>query len=71
LGGAGVRLSKVGSVLGKANGVSRVASGLPGLAYGYPSYFDALSAKISLSQGGSPMRKFSSEVSRRVPNQIR
>jgi hypothetical protein len=33
--------------------------GLSMLLQGYPSYIDALSAKISLSQGGRPMRKFS------------
>jgi hypothetical protein len=32
--------------------------GLPGLAWGYSSYLGALSAKISLSQCGRPMRKF-------------
>jgi hypothetical protein len=45
-------------VSGKANGVIQVASGLPGLAWGYPSYLDALSAKINQSPGGRPMRKF-------------
>jgi hypothetical protein len=29
----------------KSNGVSRVASGLPVLAEGYPSYLEALSTK--------------------------
>jgi hypothetical protein len=37
------------SVPVKENGVIRDASGLPGLAWGYPSYLDALSAKISIS----------------------
>jgi hypothetical protein len=37
--------------------------GLPGLAQGYPSYLDALSVKISLSQGGRTMRKFLGEAS--------
>jgi hypothetical protein len=55
--------SKANSVSGKANGVSWIASGLPGLALGYPSYLDALSAKVSLSQGGRPMRKFLGEAS--------
>jgi glutamate synthase domain-containing protein 2 len=56
-------LGKADSVSGKANRVSQVASGLHGLAYGYLSYLDALSAKVSLSQGGRPMRKFSGEAS--------
>jgi hypothetical protein len=51
-------LEKAYLVSGKASGVIQVASGLSGLAYGYPSYIDALSTKISLSQGGRPMRKF-------------
>jgi hypothetical protein len=51
-------LGKIDLVLVKANGVIRFALGLPGLAWGYPSYLDALSAKISQSQGGSPIRKF-------------
>jgi hypothetical protein len=55
---AWVSSSKANSDSGKANGIIRVASGLPGLAWGYLSYHDALSAKISLSQGGRPMRKF-------------
>jgi hypothetical protein len=38
-------LGKADSVSGKANGVSRVASGLPELGWGYLSYLDALSAK--------------------------
>jgi hypothetical protein len=38
-------LGKADSVSGKANRVSRVASGLPGLAQGYPIYLDALSVK--------------------------
>jgi hypothetical protein len=46
------------SVPDKANGVIRVASGLS-----YPSNLDALSAEISLSQGGRPMRKFSGKAS--------
>jgi hypothetical protein len=55
---AWVSSGKANSVSGKVNGVIRVASGLPGLAWGYPSYLDALLAKISLSQGRRPMRKF-------------
>jgi hypothetical protein len=38
-------LGKANSVSGKINGVSWVASLLPGLAWGYSSYLDALSAK--------------------------
>jgi hypothetical protein len=56
-------LGKADLVLGKANGVIWVVSGLPRLAWGYPTYLDALSAKISLSQGGRPMRKFLGEAS--------
>jgi hypothetical protein len=37
--------------------------GLSGLLQGYPGYLDALSTKISLSQGGRPMRKFLGEAS--------
>jgi hypothetical protein len=37
--------------------------GLSGLLQGYPSYLDTLSAKISISQGGRLMRKFSGEAS--------
>jgi hypothetical protein len=55
---AWISSGKANSVFGKANGVIQVASGLLGLAWGYLSYLDALSAKISLSQGGRPMRKF-------------
>jgi hypothetical protein len=55
---AWVSSGKANSVSGKTNGVIRVASRLPGLAWGYLSYLNALSAKISLSQGGRPMRKF-------------
>jgi hypothetical protein len=71
LGEAGVRLGKADSVSGKANWVIRDASGLPGLAWGYPSYLDALSAKVSISQGGRPMRKFLGEPSSRVPGRAR
>jgi hypothetical protein len=56
-------LGKADSVSGKANGVIQDASGLPGLAEGNPSYLDALSAKISISQGKRPMRKLLSEAS--------
>jgi hypothetical protein len=56
-------LGKADSVSGKANRVSRVASGLPGLAWGYLSYLDALLAKVSLSQGGRLMRNFLGEAS--------
>jgi hypothetical protein len=38
--------------------VIRVASGLLGLAWGYPSYHDTLSVKISLRHGGRPMMMF-------------
>jgi hypothetical protein len=55
---AWVSSGKANDVSGKANGVIRVASGLPGLTWGYPSYLDALLAKISLSRGGRLMRKF-------------
>jgi hypothetical protein len=51
-------LGKADSDSGKTNGVIWVASGLPRLAGVYLSYLDALSAKISLSQGGRLMRKF-------------
>jgi hypothetical protein len=37
--------------------------GLSGLVLGYPSNLDALSAKISLSQGARPMTKFSGKAS--------
>jgi hypothetical protein len=40
--------------------------GLSGLLQGYPSNLDALSAEISLSQGGWLMRKFSGKASWRV-----
>jgi hypothetical protein len=50
-------------VSGKANGVIRDASGLPVLAQGNPSYHHALSAKISISQGGRSTRKFLGEAS--------
>jgi hypothetical protein len=56
-------LGKPDLVSGKANGVIQFASGLPRWAGGYPSYLDALSAKISLSQGGRSIRKFSGEAS--------
>jgi hypothetical protein len=55
---AWVSSGKANSVSGKANGVIWVALGLLGLAWGYPSYLDVLSAKASLSQCGKPMRKF-------------
>jgi hypothetical protein len=55
---AWVSSGKANSVSGKANGVIRVASGFCGLAWGYLSYLDALSAKISPSQCGRSMRKF-------------
>jgi hypothetical protein len=55
---AWVSSGKTNSVSGKANGVIWVALGLLGLAWGYPSYLDVLSAKASLSQRGKPMRKF-------------
>jgi hypothetical protein len=51
-------LGKEDSVSGKVNGVIRVASGLPRLAWGYLRYLDALSAKINVSQGGRSIRKF-------------
>jgi hypothetical protein len=51
------------SVSDKANGVIRVALGLSRLVYGYSSNLDALSAEISLCQGGRPMRKFSGKAS--------
>jgi hypothetical protein len=51
------------SISDKANRVIRVASGLTGLVYGYLSNLGAISAKISLSQGGRPMRKFSGKAS--------
>jgi hypothetical protein len=47
----------------KANLVSDKLNGLSGLLQGYPSYLGTLSAKIILSQGGRPMRKFSGEAS--------
>jgi hypothetical protein len=56
---AWVSSGKADSVSDKAYGAIRVASGLSSLVLGYLSNLDALSAKISLSQGGRPMRKFS------------
>jgi hypothetical protein len=55
---AWVSSGKANLIPGKVNWVIRVASGLPGLAWGYLSHLDALSAIISLSQGGRRMRKF-------------
>jgi hypothetical protein len=60
---ARVSSSKAYSVSDKANHVIRVASMLSGLVQGYPSNLVALSAKISLSQGGRPMRKFLGKAS--------
>jgi hypothetical protein len=48
---AWVSSGKADSVSCKENRVSQVASGLLGLAKDYPSYLNALSAKVSLSQG--------------------
>jgi hypothetical protein len=33
------------------------------LVFGYPRNLDAISAEISISQGGRPMRKFSGRAS--------
>jgi hypothetical protein len=44
-------LGKANLVLDKANGVCWVTSGLPGLAYGYLSYLEALSAKSKPKSG--------------------
>jgi hypothetical protein len=68
---AWVSLGKADSVLDNTNGDIRVASGLSGLVSGYPSNLDALSAEISLSQVGKPMRKFLGKASGRVPGQER
>jgi hypothetical protein len=51
---AWIRLDKTNSVSDKANGISRVPSGLPGLAWGYPSYLEALSAKSKPKSGWQP-----------------
>jgi hypothetical protein len=51
---AWIRLDKKNSVSDKANGISRVPSGLPGLAWGYPSYLEALSAKSKPKSGWQP-----------------
>jgi hypothetical protein len=60
---AWVSSGKADLISGMANGVIRVASGLSGWVLGYPSYLDALSAEISLRQGGRPMRKFLGKAS--------
>jgi hypothetical protein len=44
-------------------GLSGLLQSYPGWLWGYPSYLNALSVKISLSQGGMLMRKFSGEAS--------
>jgi hypothetical protein len=44
-------LGKANLVSNKANGVNRVALGLPGLAWGYLSYLEALSAKSKPKSG--------------------
>jgi hypothetical protein len=49
--------------LGKADSVSDKANGVIQVLQGYPSNLDALSAEISLSQGGRLMRKFSGKAS--------
>jgi hypothetical protein len=64
---AWVSLGKADSVSDMANGVIRVVARLSGLVWGYPSNLDALSAEISLSEGGRPMRKFSGKASWMVP----
>jgi hypothetical protein len=51
---AWIRLDKTNSVSDKANGVSQVPSGFPGLAWGYPSYLEALSAKSEPKSGWQP-----------------
>jgi hypothetical protein len=64
-------LGKADSVSDKANGIIWDASGLLGLALGYPGYLDVLLAKISISQGGRLMMMFLGEANWRVPGRAR
>jgi hypothetical protein len=48
---AWISSGKANSVSDKADGVSWVASGLPGLALGYLSYLEALTAKSKPKSG--------------------
>jgi hypothetical protein len=68
---AWVSLGKSDSVSDNANGVIWVASGLSGFVRGYSSNLDALSAEISLSQGGRPMRKSFGKANWSIPDRVR